>query len=467
MFLDALTAQGAYSGLHSPRVLYGGAGYGGKSYGIRSAAVELNGRLRDLGYPARWGAIFCSDYPKLMDRHGKYLVRELGQYGEIKKSLVHGLHFRFFDPSMGGFYLRNSSDPNSYRGIEYDWILFDELTEIDREDFDNIMYLLRSEVKGGLPFESFGAATNPDGKGHGWVKDLWINKSFDGEPAGLKALEDQFVFIPARAPDNPVFSERIAAKLQGFSDENMVKARWEGSWDLASGVRFSPFRRGIHTFDWQMFSDWYGGKDSKELLRDKDLFSIFGSLDYGTDVKSASSFLIHAVDWKGKMWTLHEEYMQGMFLREQAEVMSGLSELWGIDRIYCDPSLESRESDGMSRKNKFKAYGVPMFLAINDRIEGWASIDRVLDYRIDPITQEVGLYPVLHIHKSCTNLIRQIATAPRGERKVEDVDVFFRDDHSIDSLRYFVHSFSRFPRGPQGDPISTAMHGYAKRNKAL
>lgn len=426
--------------------------------------MELNGRLRDLGFPGRWGAIFCSDYPKLMDRHGKYLIRELGEYGTIKKSLVHGLHFAFYDTSMGGFYLRNSADPTSYRGIEYDWILFDELTEILRDDFDNLMYLLRSEIKGGLPFEAFGAATNPDGPGHGWVKDLWINEAFDGEPEGIQRMRDQFVFIPARAPDNPVFSERIAEKLQGFSDPALVKARWEGSWDLASGVRFAPFRRQIHTFDWHDFSEWYGGQEPKSLLKNKDLFMIFGSLDYGTDVRAASAFLIHAVDWKGKMWTVHEEYMQGMFLREQAEVIKELVSLWGIERIYCDPSLESKESDGITRKSKFRQYGVTMFSAINDRIEGWASVDRAIDFRMDPMTGEIGFHPQLHIHKDCKNLIRQMATAPRGERRVEDVDLLFKDDHSIDSLRYFVHSFMKFPRGPMGNPIESAEEGYRRRN---
>lgn len=435
-FLDALCARGKYAGIKQPRVLYGGAGFGGKSYALRTATMELNGVLRAAGFPGRWGALFCSDYPKLVDRHVRHLQKEMGQFGKVGRSQTHGLHFRFYDPSLGGFFLRNAKDPESYRGIEFDWILFDELTESLRDVYDAIIYILRSGDR--LPFEAFGAATNPDGVGHGWVKKLWIERDFEGE---IGQNPDNYVFIPARAPDNPMFRPEIELKLCGFADPALVKARWEGSWDIASGSRFANYNRFVHQFDWPEFEATYGGDYSyQELLKDPELFKLYGSLDYGTDLNSASAFYLHAVDFKKRVWTIGELYMRGMYLQDQAEAIRDYLNGRTLERLYGDPSLAGKDSDGISRLAKFRRLGINIMPGINDRIEGWASLDSALHTRLNPQTGE-RVQPAWRIHRSAMELHKFLSTAPRCERRMEDVSGKFRDDHAGDSVRYFIHSY--------------------------
>lgn len=412
-----------------------------------------------------------------MDRHGRDLAHELADVGKLSFSRIHGLHFKFFDESLGGFYLRNVSDPSSYRGVQFDWLLIDELTEFSREDWDHLMYLLRSGKK--LPFLSFGAATNPDGIGHGWVKRLWIDKDFEDEHELLRKTQDQFIFIPARAHENPAFDERVATQLQSFKNPLLVAARWEGSWDIASGVRFPQFKRSIHTFTWEEFQSEYGDHEPAELLKDKDLFAIYGSLDYGTDINAASAFYLHAVDWKKRVWTFGEVYMQGLFLREQADIMRPIIQDWGVRRTYADPSLQGKDSDGISRFSKFRDLGVPIVAGLNDRIEGWATLDLLLDvqYRLNSETgvREPISPPRWRIHRSeCSNLVRQLATAPRDARatsgirvaRLEDIDPRFGDDHGLDSVRYMLHSYFKgtMPK-PESLPYGQLSRGFPVRSE--
>lgn len=461
LFLDALTAQGQYEGVSAPKVLYGGAGFGGKSYGIRTAAVEICGVLKSLGYTKPQGAIFCKTYPDLAARQvGKLRTefeRDLG-IGEVVDSKVDGLMFRFHDEQMGLFYLRNADSPDKYRGAEYDFILVDELTEWLRDEYDLILYPLRSGRSSGIPFLSFGGASNPDGRGHGWVKKLWIEKNYEGEPPGI--VPDQYIFIPAKATDNPAYNENVENTLTSFRDPMLVKARRHGSWDLASGTRFGLYSKLIHGFEWQDFENEYGIDMGYEaILARREMFNVIASLDYGTDIHSASAFYVHVYDWKGRIWTVKEEYMQGMFLKQQSAIIKRACEEWGVSKVFCDPSLLGRDSDGISRLMKFRRNGVNMLPAVNDRVEGWATLDDALQYGWDEKTGEVNTPPKWRIHNSCWELHQFLANAPRDDARPEDVSSKFRRDHAGDAARYGLHSYSRGPMMTK-EEYERAMHNY-------
>jgi hypothetical protein len=419
---------------------------------LRTGAVEINARLRDLGFPGRWGVLICKTYTELADRVVRDIQKELcgaADLGRIRNTKTGGWFFEFHDPSLGGFYLRNVGDnPDEKRGIQYDWMGFDELTQIQKREYDALKYTLRSGDA--LPFKTFFAASNPDGIGHGWCKRYWIERDFTDEEHLVKQgllYPDDFVFIPARATDNPAFDTSIQATLMGFEDPMMIKARWEGSWDLTGGLRFSQFNRGVHTFEWGEFEQYYGrGYSRSSILNDIDLMYVYGSLDYGTDVNSASAFYLHAVDTRGRVWTFLELYMQGAYLDVQAELIKEACAPYRIQGIYCDPKLNDRESDGISRFYKFRERGVHLTPGINSRVEGWSTLDALLNYRrLDD--GELIKPPQWRIHHSCRHLTRFLTSAPRDDLRPEDVSHKYRDDHAGDSARYMMHSY--FKRPPQ------------------
>lgn len=484
-FLDALTCQPPYDKLFAPSktedgrdgprtpcVLFGGSGFSGKTHGLLSAMVEIAGLLAEAGVPSPTGAIICKNYPELMDRIVRAIEKDpdLMMMGRVRNTKKEGYFFEFYNQAMGRVYLRNvGQDADRRRGIEYDFILIDELTQLSRSDYDAIKYMLRSS-KPGIPFLPFGAASNPDGPGHGWVKRWWINRDFVADDELVKAgalRPDDFTFVPGRPTDNPAFNSAVKASLMGFEDPMLVKSRWEGSWDLAAGTRFSQFSREVHEFDDDEFQEFYG-RTMGQAFRDRDMFTVFGSLDYGTDLTGASAFYLHAVDPKRRVWTFKEAYLQGMFLEAQADVLGPMCAEWGCERVYCDPSLWQRDSDGISRFNKFRERGVPMILANNARIEGWATLDGFLHHLPEAFGQP-RKPPAWRIHSSCRHLIRALGEAPRDSTHPEDVDTRWSMDHSLDSARYFLHTHFKGPKGAP-EPYtgeSNASPYYNQRAKAL
>lgn len=479
-FLDALTLQGEYAQFRGkvlrPMVGYGGAGYGGKSYGLRTATAELNGYFRGVGLPDRWGCLMCKRYTELANRQVRKLEDEFRDIGRVRLHKIHGLLFEFYEEGMGGFYLRNAQDPEGMKGAEYDWILVDELTQFTKDDFDHVYYQLRSPV---MPFLPFGMATNPDGIGHAWVKKRWVDRDFE-EEAELVAEgivePESFFFVQAKAKDNPTFSKAVEAQLRGFDDEALVKARWEGSWEIGGGMRFGRYNKLVHAYTDEQFMEEYswldsGARDPEGLIRNLDFFQVYGSLDYGTDQNAASAFYLHAVSYEDPsfVWTFDEHYMQGYWLDQQAETIKRALLPYENVRIYVDPSLKGRDSEGISRISKFREHGLHIMPAVNDRVEGWATLDHFLSYDSEGVGAEfvVKRAPRWRITHRARHLHRQIASAPRDAVKMEDVPKSFKDDHGLDSVRYFLHSHFRGATKPKAEPAPMSgawMREQAKRD---
>ena len=112
------------------------------------------------------------------------------------------------------------------------------------------------------------ATTNPGGRGHHWVKKMFIdpspyNKAYDatdietGEilryPAGhSKAGKPLFKrrFIPARLSDNPYLSETGDYEAMLLSlPEQQRRQLFEGDWDIKEGAAFTEFDRDIHVVE--------------------------------------------------------------------------------------------------------------------------------------------------------------------------------------------------------------------------
>jgi len=112
------------------------------------------------------------------------------------------------------------------------------------------------------------ATTNPGGRGHHWVKKMFIdpspyNRAFDatdsetGEvlryPAGHeKAGKSLFKrrFIPARLSDNPYLAKSGDYEAMLLSmPEQQRRQLLEGDWDIKEGAAFTEFDRNIHVVE--------------------------------------------------------------------------------------------------------------------------------------------------------------------------------------------------------------------------
>ena len=158
-------------------VLYGGSAGGGKSYAM------LADPLRYMGHPAFSG---------LLLRHTTEELRELiFKSQELYPKIWKGIKWserkmQWVAPSGARLwmsYLDRDDDVLRYQGLAFSWIGFDELTQWATPFAWNYMRSRLRSTSPDLPVY-MRATTNPGGRGHHWVKKMFIdpapyNKAFN------------------------------------------------------------------------------------------------------------------------------------------------------------------------------------------------------------------------------------------------------------------------------------------------
>ena len=164
-------------------------------------------------------------------------------------------------------YLDKEDDVLRYQGLAFSWIGFDELTQWPSPFAWNYMRSRLRSTATDLPVY-MRATTNPGGRGHHWVKKMFIdpapaNKAFEardletGEvlryPAGHeKAGKPLFKrrFIPARLSDNPYLATQGDYEAMLLSlPEQQRRQLLDGDWDIKEGAAFTEFDRNIHVVE--------------------------------------------------------------------------------------------------------------------------------------------------------------------------------------------------------------------------
>lgn len=221
-------------------VLYGGEGGGGKSYILRWWLVlYLIWAFKTLGLRNVVVGLFAVDYPMLRDRQIVKMQKEFPSWlGRLQKRETWNFTLR---PEYGGgeIALRNLDDPEKYKSAEFAAIAVEELTEVPLKVFNDLRWRIRWP---GIQRRKFAAATNPGGVGHVWVKNYWILKRY---PPELEAKRDQFIFVRAKASDNPHLDDTYHDDLLTLPPD-MARMVGRGDWNVFTGQMFPQFRNG----DW-------------------------------------------------------------------------------------------------------------------------------------------------------------------------------------------------------------------------
>lgn len=404
--------------------LYGGAGGGGKSYILRWALVALLLKWAKDGHRGVRVGLFCVDYPSLNDRHLSKIRSEFPSWLGTLKEQAREFHL---DPRFGGGVIafRNVDDPSKYRSVEFAAIAVDELTELTRQDFDELRWRRRWPGIARCPFL---AATNPTGRGHGWVKKLWIDHDFSDEPSALDPAE--FVFIPAKVTDNPHLDPAYIRELESLPDA-MRAALLDGSWDVFAGQVFSEFRRELHV------------EEPWELPPGTRFFT---ACDRG--MTAASAIYRFAVLPDGDLRVVGEVYETGLIT---SELGKRWLELGPGDYAVADPAMWSKQGHtGESEAEVLRRMGIPLKPADNDRING---LHRVHEW-LKPVAGRDG-QPTsrLKIWTTCPNLIRELPQLVYDKVRFEDVD----DDSGL----HHADAYSALRYGLMSRPVpATASGGF-------
>ena len=364
-------------------------------------------------------------------------------------------------------YLDRDDDVLRYQGLAFSWIGFDELTQWATPFAWNYMRSRLRSTSADLPVY-MRATTNPGGRGHAWVKKMFIdpavpNKAFEatdietgqvlrypeGHSKANKALFKR-KFIPARLMDNPYLAEQGDYEAMLLSlPEQQRRQLLEGDWDIKEGAAFTEFNRDIHVVEpYDIPNNWVK----------------FRACDYGYGSKSAVVWI--AVSPSEQLIVYRELYVSKVLATDLADRVLEMEAGDGTIRYgVLDSSLWHKRGDtGPSLAEQMIVRGCrwrPSDRSRGSRIAGKNEIHRRL--QVDEFTEE----PRLVFFNSCTNIVAQLPSIPLDKRNPEDIDTL-SEDHLYDALRYGIMSRPRFsvfdydPHAsrPNGMAIADTTFGY-------
>ena len=442
-------------------VLYGGSAGGGKSYAM------LADPLRYMGNPAFSG---------LLLRHTTEELRELiTKSQEMYPKIWPGIKWserkmQWTAPSGAKLwlsYLDKDQDVTRYQGLAFSWIGFDELTQWATPFAWSYMRSRLRSADPDLPL-SMRATTNPGGRGHHWVKKMFIDPAPAGKsyiatdietgeqlkyPAGHeKAGRPLFKrrFIPARLKDNPYLSQHGDYEAMLLSlPEQQRRQLLDGDWDIKEGAAFTEFERKIHVVEpFDIPNNWVK----------------FRSCDYGYG--SYTGVLWFAVSPSEQLVVYRELYVSKVLAVDLADMVLELEAGDGNMRYgVLDSSLWHKRGDtGPSLAEQMIMRGCrwrPSDRSKGSRVAGKNEIHRRL--QVDEFTEEARLV----FFNTCTETISQLPAIPLDKKNPEDVDTH-SEDHLYDALRYGIMSRPRFSiwdfdsRGTPANsmPIADSKFGY-------
>jgi phage terminase large subunit len=453
-------------------VAFGGARGGGKSFAVRLKAVILC-----LKYSGISVMIVRKSFPELTANHIKPLKELLrvgtkdaiAKYNDSKKEITFPngseILFRYCD---------TEKDVDRYQGTEVDVLFLDEATQLSEDQMKKICACVRGVNE--FPKRTY-YTCNPGGKGHGYIKRLFIDKVYEhGEYA------EDYSFIQSLVTDNKALMESnpdYKKQLEALPPK--LRQAWlEGRWDVFEGAFFEEFRA---TPDPQACHD--AGITTEIALQEHrythvikpfDIpkgWKIYRSYDFGFGKPFAVNW--YAVDYEGIAYMIMELYgctgtpNEGVKwspeqqFREVARIEREHPYLQGKKiQGVADPSIWDG-SRGIAIIEEAERQHIWFEKGINDRIPGWMQIHERLKF------DEHGK-AMLYIFENCKDTIRTIPLMMYDEHKVEDLDTD-GEDHICDSLRYFAMSRPITPRKievkeiPLHDPLNQYTDN--KYNKAI
>lgn len=233
--------QHAFLWLTCKEAFFGGAAGGGKSDALLMAALQY------VDIPGYAAIIFRKTYTDLalpgaiMTRAQEWLLGTEAKWNDNDKA------FTFPSGATLSFaYLQRPNDHFRYQSAEFQFIGFDEVTQLPEYQYVYLLSRLRRPADGPLSLVPLRArsAANPGGVGHRWVKERFV----DGRSPDR-------VFISSQLDDNP----------------HLDQATYEQSLALLDPITFAQLRHG----DWTVRPPGYWIFEADHIAAARELGQLY------------------------------------------------------------------------------------------------------------------------------------------------------------------------------------------------
>lgn len=384
----------------------GGARGPGKSHAVLSqAALDDCQRVPNLKglFLRQTGVSAEESFGDLVSK----VLRGHTAFRKTRKSLLFPNGSRII---LGGF--KDEKDIDKYIGIEYDFIIVEELNQLTQEKYAKLRGSLRTSKTNWRPrmYTSF----NPGGIGHVFVKDRYVTPFREDK-------EKETRFIGSTYRTNPYLNETYLEYLEGLGG-SLGKAWRDGDWD---------------TFAGQYFSEWNYDKHVIQPFNIPSMWPKFRSID-PSGRTGITSCHWYALSPEGRVYAYREHYESAMDLDQHAdEIKSASEDVEGVGEPYkytvIDSAAFAKAGYSETAAEIFERHGVTGLLpAAKERLVGWNDMHQYLRY-------DVHTPPKLQVFSTCYNMIRTIPLLQHDELHPEDVDTR-GEDHAADELRYFLRT---------------------------
>lgn len=412
---------------------YGGARGGGKSWAGRRKGVMLCMRYEGLR-----GILLRRTMPELRNNHIIPLMSELygyAKYNSEQRAFIFPNGSRFM---MG--YCDNEGDLLQYQGQEFDFIIFEEATQLPEDWIKFICTSLRTTRTDFCTRVFY--TMNPGGVGHEYIKRIFIDRNFkDGEDP------NDYVFIQATVHDNRVLMDANPdyIKMLEALPEHKKRAHLYGEWDVYEGQVFEEFRNVAEHYEDR---EWTHVIDPFEIPK---TWPIWRSFDFGYSKPFSCAWW--AVDYDGRLYRILELY--GCVPNEPD---TGIK--WSPEEIFkeihrietehrwlqgkrilgvADPAIWDA-SHGVSIAETAEKCGVYFEPGDHKRLPGWMQVHYRLQF------DEQGI-PMMYVFSNCKAFVRTIPLLTYDEHKPEDINTK-QEDHVADEVRYICMANPMKPMKP-------------------
>lgn len=468
-------------------ILYDGT----RGVGKTSIQLAFFARYAGIGYGPVWkGVIFDEKFDDLkgLAAEGKKLFKKIAPQVEFKESAS---LYKFVWPTGEELLLRHVKklqDYNTFHGQEFPFIgwneltkhasraLFDKMFSINRATFDSereTPHFFENNGSGQIVYKTHNgkplpppplvvfATTNPDGKGHNWVKKQFINN-------GLKPGEVMRVTVDVENPitgevtkvtrtqvrifghwsENPTLPLNYVSSLMAITDPNLRAAWVDGSWDITSGGAIDDlwvhtrhvipqFKIPAHwkvdrSFDWGSTKPfavcWFAECNGEAVELEFDGKKIKWCPPKGTLIQIDELYGCEdGQDNVGLKWSSE---------RVADEIKAKERQLLIVGKVNPGPADNSigvsddPESDSIAKKMQKK--GVKW--NESDKSPGSRKIGlQLLRDRLSNTLRKEG--PGFYVMQNCESTIEKLPPIPRDEKDRDDVDTD-AEDHIYDAIRY-------------------------------
>jgi phage terminase large subunit len=404
---------------------YGGAAYGGKSYGMLQLA-RTAGQL----WPGVQVAYFRRTYPEL-DGPGAAIQKSYEVFNQVAGDREGGKEWYWDNGSTFFFrHCQNEQDVYTYQSQQIDIALFDEATHFTWAIIDYL--LTRNRASGGvqelgfLPFAVL--SSNPGNVGHVWYSQLFDVEEKQGPHEQVKQVRNpnsrqtRTYFIPAFLEDNeigvaqdPEYESRLEER-----EPSIYRALRKGDWTIFAGQAFPLWikdRIACAPFD---LSD-----------DDHSHWPKWRAIDYGydhpficgwftADPRTERVYIYRAVMKSGLTDT-----EQAKLVKEMTPVSEHISWTYAGHDMWKTKNMKGRTT---TTADEYRDEGIPLTKADIDRQSGKRKIDRKLADQADGRPGIQVFEPFFYVFQCMTSLIRDKS----GKEDVEKVD----GDDPYDMARY-------------------------------